>query len=216
MNSFWVAVFPTYFLSSSCCVPLDPCPSIPHSLSPKPVLCERLCAGLLALRTRKSKKINHPPGGAGDHLPQYSQLVAGLGQACVTVAVGTEKHLGCSCSGCMLPCQLLERNTVSPAPQQPLVTSLSQLFLKSAAHLESGTDLPLSLTCCPPPWKYLVTAPVIEPSAPLPNLSKSHTQSPLPVLRIAARPTSPNAGGHYVSKETNAFSSRISQSRTLL
>ena len=38
-------------------------------------------------------------------------------------------------------------------------------------------------------------------SAPLPNLSRNHTQSPLPVLRNAARSASPNAGEHYVSKE---------------
>lgn len=30
-------MFLTSFLSSPCCVPLDPCLSIPHSLSPKPV-----------------------------------------------------------------------------------------------------------------------------------------------------------------------------------
>lgn len=58
------------------------------------VLCERLCAGLLALTKNKEiipslkrkvkgdfkllryslgSPINHPPGGAGDHLPQNSQ-----------------------------------------------------------------------------------------------------------------------------------------------
>lgn len=99
----------------------------------------------------------------------------------------------------------------------PLVTSLSQLFLKSTVHLESLAQICLvPHLLSPHPWKYLVTVPVIEPSALLPNLSKSHTQSPFPVLRNAARPTSPNAGGHYVSKETNVFSFRISQSRTLL
>lgn len=61
--------------------------------------CRRFCVSacvlgfLLSLRTRKSSRHskNHPPGGAGDHLPQNSTVVARLGQASVAIiAVRTE------------------------------------------------------------------------------------------------------------------------------
>lgn len=70
--AFWVAVFPTYFLSSSCCVPLDPCPSIPHSLSPKSV------------------------GQRGGHLLEFATEKA-MGHSSCPSLPGTEQGVGVGC-----------------------------------------------------------------------------------------------------------------------